>query len=179
MNFSECLTVKLSHDLAGGIGALSSTVDLMNLDPSFVNEAPQMLKQNTDMLMARLKYYRALFGSETKSIYSGLVLDYLKTLGPKISFSGEINTRLELSLVACGLQFVMAGGDILYSNNTLIASSNNLILKENMIEILSNKRQLSSEVETLEAEWLMHQLNQENLTLKLIHEDNKIKLEIV
>jgi hypothetical protein len=48
-----------------------------------------------------------------------------------------------------------------------------------MIEILSNKRQQSSEVETLEAEWLMHQLNQENLTLKLTHEDNKIKLEIV
>ena len=79
MNFSECLIVKLSHDLSGGVGALSSTVDLMNLDPSFVNEAPQMLKQNTDMLMARLKYYRALFGSETKSIHNGLVLDYLKT----------------------------------------------------------------------------------------------------
>ena len=179
MNFSECLIVKLSHDLAGGVGALSSTVDLMNLDPSFVNEAPQMLKQNTDMLMARLKYYRALFGSETKSIHNGLVLDYLKTLGPKISFSGEINTRLELSLIACGIQLAMAGGEILHSNNTLIISSNNLILKDNIINILSNKQSLTSEIETLEAEWLMEQLNQENLTLKLTHEDNKIKLEIV
>jgi hypothetical protein len=48
-----------------------------------------------------------------------------------------------------------------------------------MIDILSNKTPLTSEVETLEAEWLIQQLNQENLTLKLIHEDNKIKLEIV
>lgn len=179
MNFSECLTVKLSHDLAGGIGALSSTVDLMNLDPSFVSEAPQMLKQNTDMLMARLKYYRALFGTQTKSIDKGLILDYLKTLGPKISFSGEINTRLELSLVACGLQFVMAGGEILYSDNTLTVSSNDLILNNNILDILSNNPPASSDIQTLEAEWLKSQLNEENCTLKWTHEDNKIKLEII
>ena len=178
MNFSECLTVKLSHDLAGGIGALASTVDLMNLDPSFVNEAPQMLKQNTDMLMARLRYYRALFGSETKSISESLVLDYLKTLGPTIKFSGQFSTRLELSLVACGMQFVMAGGDILYSNNTLIASSNNLILNKNIINILSNNQVLSSDIQTLEVEWLMQQINEENHSLKWAHDEKQIKLEI-
>ena len=48
-----------------------------------------------------------------------------------------------------------------------------------MIEILSNKRQQSSEVETLEAEWLMHQLNQEKRHLKCTHEYNKIKMEII
>ena len=179
MTFSECLMVKISHDLAGGIGALSSTVDLMNFDPTFVHEAPEMMKKNTDMLLARLKFYRALFGAETKSISESIVLDYLNTLGAKITFSGQISNRLELSLVAVGIQMAAAGGDILYSNNTLTISSNNLILKDNMIKILSGKTPEESEIETLEAEWLIGQLNHQNLNLKLSQKPKKIELKIV
>ena len=179
MNFSECLMVKVAHDLAGGIGALSSTVDLMKFDPTFVNEAPSMLKKNTDMLLARLKFYRALFGAETKSISESIVLDYLNTLGTKITFSGKISTRLELSLLAVGIQIVAAGGDILYSDNTLTISSNNLILKDNIIKILSGNIPKESEIETLEAEWLMKQLMDQNKNLKLTQKNNKIEIKLV
>ena len=179
MNFSECLTVKISHDLAGGIGALSSTVDLMKFDPSFVNEAPEMLKKNTDMLLARLKFYRALFGAETKSISESIVLDYLNTLGAKITFSGQFSTRLELSLVAVGIQVAAVGGDILYLNDTLTISSNSLILKDNTIKILSGKLPKESKIETLEAEWLIKQLMDQNLTLKINQKDKKIELKII
>ncbi len=178
MIFSECLMVKVSHDLAGGIGALSSTVDLMKFDSTFVNEAPEMLKKNTDMLLGRLKFYRALFGAETKSISESIILDYLKTLGPKITFFGQISNRLELSLVALGIQIAAAGGDILYSNNTLTILSNDLILKDNIIKILSGKLPKESEIETLEAEWLMKQLIDQKLTLKVDQEDKKIELKI-
>ena len=179
MNFSECLMVKIAHDLAGGIGALSSTVDLMKFDPTFVNEAPGMLKKNTDMLLARLKFYRALFGAETKSISESIVLDYLNTLGAKITFSGKISTRLELSMVAVAIQMAAAGGDILYSNNTLIVSSNNLILKDNTTKILSGKIPQESEIETLEAEWLIKQLTDQNKKLKITQKDKKIEIKIV
>ena len=179
MNFSECLMVKIAHDLAGGIGALSSTVDLMKFDPTFVDEAPEMLKKNTDMLLGRLKYYRALFGAETKSISESIVLDYLKTLGVKITFSGVISNRLELSLVAVGIQIAAAGGDILYSDNTLTISSNNLILKDNIIKILSGKLPKESEIETLEAEWLINQLMNQNHSLKMIQKDKKVELKII
>jgi len=179
MNFSECLMVKISHDLAGGIGALSSTVDLMKFDPAFVDEAPEMLKKNTDMLLARLKFYRALFGAETKSISEFIVLDYLNTLGAKITFSGQISTRLELSLIAVGVQMAAAGGDILYSNSTLTISSNNLILKDNIIKILSGKLPKDSEIETLEAEWLIKQLSDQNKSLKITQKDKKIEIEII
>lgn len=179
MNFSECLMVKIAHDLAGGIGALSSTVDLMNFDPSFVSEAPTMLKKNTDMLLGRLKFYRALFGAETKSIHSGLVLDYLNTLGPQITFTGEIQNRLELSLVAMGIQMAAAGGEISYSNNTLIIKSNSLILKDNIKNILLGIPSQNSEIETLEAEWLMEQLKKQNKELKMTLKATKVELKIV
>lgn len=179
MNFSECLMVKISHDLAGGIGALSSTVDLMKIDPTFINEAPDMLKKNTDMLLARLKFYRALFGAETKSISESIVLDYLNTLGAKITFSGKISTRLELSMVAVAIQMAAAGGDILYSNNTLIVSSNNLILKDNITKILSGKIPQESETETLEAEWLIKQLMDQKHSLKMIQKDKKVEIKII
>ena len=179
MNFSECLMVKLSHDLAGGIGALSSTVDLMKFDPTFVNEAPEMLKKNTDMLLGRLKFYRALFGAETKSISESIISDYLNTLGAKITFSGEISTRLELSMVAVGIQIAAAGGNILYSNNTLTISSNNLMLKDNVINILSGKMPQESEIETLESEWLIKQLLDQKRSLKFTSKNSKIEMKIV
>lgn len=179
MNFSECLMVKIAHDLAGGIGALSSTVDLMKFDPTFVNEAPEMMKKNTDMLLARLKFYRALFGAETKSISESIVLDYLDTLGAKITFSGKISNRLELSMIAVGIQMAAAGGDILYSNNTLTISSNNLILNENIIKILSGNIPKESKIETLEAEWLIKQLTSQNHSLKMIQKNKKIELKVI
>lgn len=179
MNFSECLMVKVSHDLAGGIGALSSTVDLMKFDPGFINEAPEMLKKNTDMLLFRLKFYRALFGAETKSISQQIVTDYLSTLGARINFSGQISNRLELSLVALGIQMAAAGGDILYSNNTLIVSSNDLILKNNIKNILSGKLPDESEIETLEAEWLIKQLSEQNFKLNLTQKAQKIEIRLI
>ena len=179
MIFSEALTIKIAHDLAGGIGALASTADLMGLDPSFVSEAPDMLKKNTQMLMARLKFYRALFGAETKSITSELVFDYLNTLGPKITFSGKVASRLELSLIALGIQIVACGGDILYSNNTLIIKSNELIIKDNIKNILSNYSNKESEVETIEAEWLMKLLKENNLKLKMTQNPSFLKFELI
>lgn len=176
--FSELITVKIAHDLAGGIGALSSTADLMEIDPSFVAEAPQMLKKNADMLLARLKFYRALFGLETKSIDASLVHDFLKTFSTTIEFSGKISTRLELSLVALGIQMASAGGNILYSNNTLIVNSNQLNIKRNVFDILNKNTPKTSELETLEAEWLMQQLNANNFSLKITQNPSFVKLEI-
>ena len=78
MNLTEAIVVKISHDLAGGIGAMASTTELMEIDPTFVNEAGSMLRQNSLMLMARLRFYRALFGAETKEINATIITDYLK-----------------------------------------------------------------------------------------------------
>ena len=86
MTLLEAIVVKISHDLAGGIGAMASTTELMEIDPTFVSEAGGMLKQNSLMLMARLRFYRALFGAETKEINATIVSDYLKTWGQKITF---------------------------------------------------------------------------------------------
>ena len=74
MTLTEAIVVKMSHDLAGGIGAMASTTELMEIDPTFVGEAGPMLKQNSLMLMARLRFYRALFGAETKEINANITL---------------------------------------------------------------------------------------------------------
>ena len=103
MTLTEAIVVKISHDLAGGIGAMASTTELMEIDPTFSVEAGGMLKQNSLMLMARLRFYRALFGAETKEINASIITDYLKTWGQKIDFEGKVENRLQLSLVAVGI----------------------------------------------------------------------------
>ena len=119
MNLTEAIVVKMSHDLAGGIGAMASTTELMEIDPTFVSEAGGMLKQNSLMLMARLRFYRALFGAETKEINENIVSDYLKTWGQKITFEGVVENRLQLSLVAVGIILLVQGGTLSLSGNQL------------------------------------------------------------
>ncbi len=179
MILSEAIVVKIAHDLAGGIGAISSSTDLMELDPSFISEAPALLKKNSQMLISRLKFYRALFGAENKSIDTSLILDFLQTFANTITFSGKITNRLELAFVAVGIQIIAGGGDLLYANKTLILKTDNLTIPEKINHILTNPNISSYTPDTIETEWLMYLLQQANLKLKITHNPSFLKLEIV
>ena len=136
MTLTEAIVVKISHDLAGGIGAMASTTELMEIDPTFVSEARNMLKQNSWMLMARLRFYRALFGAETKEINETIVSDYLKTWGKKITFKGTVENRLQLSMVAVGIILLVQGGTISLKKNELSLSGNEISMRPEFKNVL-------------------------------------------
>ena len=47
MTLEEAIISKISHDLAGGIGALMNTVDLMKIDDTFITEGMDLLHNSS------------------------------------------------------------------------------------------------------------------------------------
>lgn len=178
MNLTEAIVVKISHDLAGGIGAMASTTELMEIDPTFVNEAGSMLKQNSLMLMARLRFYRALFGAETKEINSTIITDYLKTWGQKIVFEGKVENRLQLSLVAVGIILLVQGGTLSLKGNQLVLKGNEIAVRPDFQSALEGKKSPIIP-ETLEAHWLLSQLSEQKKKLKINLKKTTAQLELV
>ena len=165
MTLTEAIVVKMSHDLAGGVGAMASTIELMEIDPTFVGEAGSVLKKNSLMLMARLRFYRALFGAETKEINAIMVSDYLKTWGQKLEFKGTLQNRLQLSLVAVGIILLVQGGTISLNGNKMTLKGPEIAARPDFQSALEGKK--SPVVpETVEADWLLYQLKQTKQTLK-------------
>lgn len=177
MTLTEAIVVKISHDLAGGIGAMASTTELMEIDPTFVSEAGSMLKQNSLMLMARLRFYRALFGAETKEINATIVSDYLKTWGQKITFEGVVENRLQLSLVAVGIIFLVQGGTLTLTGNQLSLKGKEITARPDFLLALEGK-DTPITPETLEAHWLLTQLSTHQKKLKLSLKQTSAQLEI-
>ena len=177
MNLSEAIVVKISHDLAGGIGATASTVELMGIDSTFISEAVPLLKQNTNILMSRLKFYRALFGAETKEISSSLVDDFLKTLNQKITFEGKILNRLQLSLVACGILLLGQGGTIKLVDNDMFLKGPEIMGRPEFKEILSNKK-IQVTAENIEFHWFVKLINDQKLKLKTEFKASSAKLSL-
>ena len=178
MTLTEAIVVKMSHDLAGGIGAMASTTELMELDPTFSAEAGGMLKQNSLMLMARLRFYRALFGAETKEINSSIITDYLKTWGQKIVIEGKIENRLQLSLVAVGLILLAQGGTLTIKGNQLSLTGPEISARSSFMGILEGKKSEISP-ETVEAEWLMQQLKEQGKNLKTTFKTTSATLKVI
>ena len=177
MNLTEAIIVKVSHDLAGGIGAMASTTELMEIDPSFVNEAGGMLKQNSLMLMARLRFYRALFGAETKEINASIIMDYLKTWGQKITFEGVIENRLQLSLVTVGIILLVQGGTLSLDGNQLTLKGKEITARPDFQLALEGKDSPITP-ETVEAHWLIQQLKENKQRLKINLKSSSGILEI-
>ena len=178
MTLTEAIVVKISHDLAGGIGAMASTTELMEIDPTFVSEAGSMLKQNSLMLMARLRFYRALFGAETKEINTSVITDYLKTWGQKLDFKGTIENRLQLSLVAVGIILLVRGGTLSLTGNQLTLKGNEITARPDFQSALEGKDS-SVTPETVEAHWLIQQLKEQKKKLKMVFKITSAQLEIV
>ena len=105
MKLDEIYVTKMSHDLAGTIGTLGNTVELFEIDASFVKEGTALLKETTRVLTARLKFFRALLGLETE-INTEIGTNYLKTMTPLFSINGVICQRLHLA-------FLMLASEIL------------------------------------------------------------------
>ena len=178
MNLTEAIVVKISHDLAGGIGAMASTTELMEIDPTFAGEAGSMLKTNSLMLMARLRFYRALFGAETREINTTIISDYLKTWGQKITFEGIVQNRLQLSMVAVGILMLVQGGTLSLIGNQLALKGKEITARPDFLSVLEGKNAPITP-ETVEAHWLISQLAERGKKLNLTLKKTSAQLEIL
>lgn len=84
---TELICTRISHDLIGNIGAVSNAVELLEEgDMDFLDDIRSILKTSSQVLSARLKFFRMAFGLvnanlEDKSLVVKTTEDYLKTIG--------------------------------------------------------------------------------------------------
>jgi histidine phosphotransferase ChpT len=137
LKISELITVKISHDLAGAVGAVSNGLELALSDDEFVKDAMNLASKSADIVVSRLKFYRLLFGSSNSGLMElplvkGITEDYIKSLSSKSSqivldwqaesFMSEDDVRICLLLISIAGENLVRGGEIKITNEKIIVS---------------------------------------------------------
>ncbi len=103
-NVSELICTRISHDIIGNIGAVCNAVELLEEgDMDFLDDIKSILKTSSEVLSARLKFFRMAFGLnnanlENADMVKSTALAYLKTVGAR-------NYPIDLSLKLQDNQF--------------------------------------------------------------------------
>ena len=177
MTLTEAMIVRISHDLAGAVGAFANTVDLMKMDSSFLPDSVELLETSSTQLTARLAFFRALYGAETKSIDVDLVRRYLGTLAIPVDFQGRINSRLQLAMVAVGLEMLGAGGTLKLTDTNLVISGKELHHDPVFIQALMGTN-VPCDPKLVTALWLLEISKEEGLIIRLDAGDDTITLSL-
>lgn len=96
---AEYLSTKLCHDLAGNIGAIANSVELIS-EPALREQAEELLKQASSQLMDRIQFFRKLYSytdiNMTGELYQLLELakNYLLHRKIKLLFDEEELNKL-------------------------------------------------------------------------------------
>ncbi len=137
LKISELITVKISHDLAGAVGAVSNGLELALSDDEFVKDAMNLASKSADIVVSRLKFYRLLFGSSNSGLMElplvkGITEDYIKSLSNKSlrigldwqaeSFMSEDDVRICLLLISIASENLVRGGEIKITNEKIIVN---------------------------------------------------------
>lgn len=177
MDLSECIMTRVSHDLAGISGALHNTVELMEMDPSFAPEATKLLKESSAFLMARLKFFRLLFGLPTAPVDTAVAENYLKTLTAPIMLKGQVDTLFYLGAVFVCAHALIRGGEISISNQTVIASGQ--IHLDEASKMFLDGQNVPPTAQSVGAAWLAKHAEEVGISFKMRASDKMMMIEAV
>ena len=177
MTLTEAVVVRISHDLAGSVGAFANTLDLVKMDASFLNESVDLFENTSRCLTARLAFFRALFGAETKSVDTSLLTKYLETLAIPVTFEGTISTRLELAMVAAGLEMLGTGGNITLKDKQVTVSGKDLHHDPVFVQALMGTN-VPCDPKLVTALWLVQIAKEEGSIIRLEAGDDTITLSL-
>ena len=116
---SELVCTRLSHDIAGSIGAVANAVELLEEgDLDFLDDIKSVLKTSSQNLTARMKFFRMAFGLnnallDDAALVTQTAQNYLATLGNK---DYPISLSLQVSAASgrkTALLMIMAAADLL------------------------------------------------------------------
>ncbi len=132
----ELVCTRISHDIIGNIGAVANAVELLeDGDLDFLDDIKSVLKNSSQTLASRMKFFRMAFGLNNANLddfdlVKKTAVDYLKTIGNKdfpITLQLEQivvdNRRLALVMIMVLADILIRGGNIsvYQENNTLVA----------------------------------------------------------
>ena len=150
---AERISTRISHDLIGNIGALSSALELMKENNDELDEGTRsIINTATNTLKARQTFFRIAFGLDTKNIETeelkNICQDYLSTFGSRayplslelLGISSSLAKFVCLS-VMIGAEVCIRGGNIKISvnqNNMTIGVKSEYNLSAPKIEVYKN-----------------------------------------
>ncbi len=124
---SELICTRLSHDIAGNIGAVANAVELLEEgDIDFLDDIKGILKTSSQVLAARLKFFRMTFGLENADLadaakVSAVAQAYVAAVSgknpPTLAFSAQEAAAHRVMLAA-----VMLCADVLIKGGKITAA---------------------------------------------------------
>lgn len=177
MDLSEIFVTKMCHDLAGSIGVLDNTTELLKMDSSFVGEGVDLLKQSTATLVARLRFYRALLGVGS-SISLDIALKYLDTLPMTISLTGQVQTKEHLIFVLLGSEILVRGGRIEIIENGFVCNGQGIIFNEDKKKALFEEMQ-NPKPQYASILWLKDWMKKNNFKIEIFQNEEALSMRFL
>ncbi|MCQ2913708.1 MAG: histidine phosphotransferase family protein [Alphaproteobacteria bacterium] len=89
LNISKNAITRLSHDLAGVMGAVASSLSLLGELGGCDEETLSLASNNADILLARLRFFRAAYGNDGPltdiGVSQQMLEDYLKSIENRVA----------------------------------------------------------------------------------------------
>lgn len=119
MTLSAYLITYLVHDIVSPLTALTSTLDLAQMEDDFWETGgEEMIQKSAQSLKDRIRFFRALWGLEGP-FEDTVAPKYLKTLSIPITLVGTAKTQMQLGAVLLGIHLLPSGGTLTLSPTNL------------------------------------------------------------
>ena len=117
LTLSQLIFTRISHDLSGALGAVYNGTELLKDDPTFVEEATDLIHNSAKDLMARTRFFRQTFGLPKET--DDTTQEYLKTFSLLFELKGICTNNLQRSLIMTLTDYFYKGATFEIANNKL------------------------------------------------------------
>ena len=117
---SQLVFTRISHDLSGAMGAVYNGTELLQDDPTFVEEATDLIHNSAKDLMARARFFRQTFGLPKET--DDTTKEYLETFSLPFELKGVCVNNLQRCLIMCLTDYFYKGATFEVKNDKITAT---------------------------------------------------------
>ena len=177
LTLSQLILTRISHDLSGALGAVYNGTELLKDDPTFVEEATDLIHSSAKDLMARTRFFRQTFGLPKET--EDTTKEYLKTFSLPFELNGNCTDNLQRSLIMTLTDYFYKGATFKIDNDKLTAQGQALKDCGALIDLLQsgNGQQTAANAPAFFAYHLSKQA-QKNIKIIVRESQNNFCVEI-
>ena len=120
LTLSQLIFTRISHDLSGAMGAVYNGTELLKDDPTFVEEATDLIHNSARDLMARARFFRQTFGLPKET--EDTTKEYLKTFSLPFELTGVCTDNLQRALLMTLTDYFYKGASFVVTSNKITAT---------------------------------------------------------